>query len=142
MNITLILIVSGIVVGIINTLAGGGSVVSVTMFTALGLPITVANGTNRIAVFLQNLTSTITFLRKGLFNLKHGLLLSIPVIIGNIAGSLVATHIEDHIFKICFSVILVVQCLYSLQQGPYFRLRFPRLRTPFHKAANRDLWIP
>lgn len=114
LNITLILIVSGIVVGIINTLAGGGSVVSVTMFTALGLPITVANGTNRIAVFLQNLTSTITFLRKGLFNLKHGLLLSIPVIIGNIAGSLVATHIEDHIFKICFSVILVVILFYII----------------------------
>ena len=98
LNITLILVISGVIVGIINTLAGGGSVVSVTMFTALGLPITIANGTNRIAVFLQNLTSTITFLRKGMFNLKHGLLLSIPVIVGNIAGSLVATHIDEDIF--------------------------------------------
>ena len=114
LNITLILVISGVIVGIINTLAGGGSVVSVTMFTALGLPITIANGTNRIAVFLQNLTSTITFLRKGMFNLKHGLLLSIPVIVGNIAGSLVATHIDEDIFQICFSVILVVILLYII----------------------------
>jgi len=114
LGITLILVVSGIIVGAINTLAGGGSVVTVTMFTALGLPITIANGTNRIAVFLQNFTATITFLRKGAFNLKHGLLLSVPVIIGNIAGSLVATHINDSIFKICFGVILVIILLYLI----------------------------
>ena len=114
LSITLILVVSGILVGAINTLAGGGSVVTVTMFTALGLPITIANGTNRIAVFLQNFTATITFLRKGAFNLKHGLLLSVPVIIGNVAGSLVATHINDSVFKICFGVILVVILLYLI----------------------------
>ena len=44
-HILVILVVSGIIVGIVNTLAGGGSIVTVTMFTALGLPITVANGT-------------------------------------------------------------------------------------------------
>ena len=114
LSITLILIVSGIIVGAINTLAGGGSVVTVTMFTALGLPITIANGTNRIAVFLQNFTATITFLRKGAFNLKQGLMLSVPVILGNIAGSLVATHINDNIFKICFGVILVIILLYLI----------------------------
>ena len=114
LSITLILVISGIIVGAINTLAGGGSVVTVTMFTALGLPITIANGTNRIAVFLQNFTATITFLRKGAFNLKHGLLLSVPVIVGNIAGSLVATHINDSVFKICFGVILVIILLYLI----------------------------
>ena len=114
LSITLILVISGIIVGAINTLAGGGSVVTVTMFTALGLPITIANGTNRIAVFLQNFTATITFLRKGAFNLKHGLLLSVPVIVGNIAGSLVATHINDSVFKLCFGVILVIILLYLI----------------------------
>ena len=114
LSITIILIVSGVIVGAINTLAGGGSVVTVTMFTALGLPITIANGTNRIAVFLQNLTATINFLRKGVFNLKHGLLLSIPVIIGNVVGSLVATKIDDRIFRICFGVILVIILIYLI----------------------------
>lgn len=114
LSITIILVVSGIIVGAINTLAGGGSVVTVTMFTALGLPITIANGTNRIAVFFQNFTATINFIRRGAFNLRHGLLLSIPVIIGNIAGSLVATHINDSVFRICFGVILVIILLYLI----------------------------
>lgn len=113
-NIVIMLIVSGIVVGIINTLAGGGSIITMTMFTALGLPITVANGTNRIAVLLQNLTATATFLTKRMLNIRRGLLLSIPVIIGNIAGSLVATHINETVFKICFGVILLVILVYII----------------------------
>ncbi len=113
-NIVIMLIVSGIVVGIINTLAGGGSIITITMFTALGLPITVANGTNRIAVLFQNLTATATFLKKRMLNIRHGLLLSIPVIVGNIAGSLVATHIDETAFKICFGVILLVILVYII----------------------------
>lgn len=113
-NIIIALIASGIIVGIINTLAGGGSIITITMFTALGLPIGMANGTNRIAVLLQNLTATVTFIRKRMLNLRHGLLLSIPVIVGNIAGSLVASHIDEKIFKICFGAILLVILLYII----------------------------
>ncbi|MDR2894993.1 MAG: TSUP family transporter, partial [Alistipes sp.] len=61
-----ILLASGLVVGFINTLAGGGSAISLTVFMALGLPVDVANGTNRIAILMQNLSSTATFLRKGM----------------------------------------------------------------------------
>ena len=113
-NIVIMLVVSGIIVGIVNTLAGGGSVITMTMFMALGLPINVANGSNRIAVLFQNLTATVTFLRKRMLNIRHGLLLSVPVITGNIAGSLVATHINDTVFKICFGVILLVILLYII----------------------------
>lgn len=107
-NVAIILVVSGIVVGIINTLAGGGSIITMTMFMALGLPINVANGTNRIAVLMQNLTATLTFLRKKMLNVRQGVLLSLPVIAGNIGGSLLATQINQTIFKICFGAILIV----------------------------------
>ena len=91
-HIAVVLLVSGTLVGIINTLAGGGSIITMTMFMAFGLPINIANGTNRIAVLMQNLAATITFIRKKSFNISHGLLLSIPVIVGNIAGSFVAKY--------------------------------------------------
>ncbi len=113
-NIVIILVVSGIIVGIINTLAGGGSVITMTMFTALGLPIGIANGTNRIAVLMQNFGATVTFFAKRMVNVRSGLLLSIPVIIGNIAGSLVAMRINETIFKICFGVILLIILLYII----------------------------
>ncbi|MBR2325977.1 MAG: sulfite exporter TauE/SafE family protein [Alistipes sp.] len=113
-HIAVALLLSGTIVGIINTLAGGGSIITMTMFMAFGLPINIANGTNRVAVLLQNLTATLTFIRKKSFNVSHGLLLSLPVIVGNVAGSLVASYINEWVFKICFGVILLVIMLYLL----------------------------
>ena len=113
-HIVIVLLISGTAVGIINTLAGGGSIITMTMFMAFGLPINVANGTNRVAVLMQNLAATVTFIRKKSFNINHGLLLSIPVILGNIAGSFVASYINEWIFKICFGVILLVIMIYLL----------------------------
>ncbi len=105
-DIIILLVVSGILVGFVNTLAGGGAIMSMTVFMALGLPINIANGTNRIAVVLQNLTSSAVFIRKRMLDIRSGLKLSIPTIIGNIAGSLVATHINVTVFKWCMSIVL------------------------------------
>ena len=124
-HIIIVLLISGTAVGIINTLAGGGSIITMTMFMALGPhcpsssvhDIHVANGTNRIVVLMQNLAATITFIRKKSFNINHGLLLSIPVIIGNIAGSLLATTVNDTVFRICFGTILLIVMVYLLLDG-------------------------
>ena len=62
-NEVLLLLISGIVVGIINTLGGGGSVITMALFMAMGMPVAVANGTNRIAVVMQNLSATIAFMQ-------------------------------------------------------------------------------
>ena len=57
-NEIVLLLASGVLVGIINTLGGGGSVITMSLFMAMGMPIGIANGTNRIAVLMQNLSST------------------------------------------------------------------------------------
>ena len=122
-GMAVMLAVSGVLVGIINTLAGGGSIVTITMFTVLGLPIGVANGTNRVPVLLQNFTSTLTFLRKRMIDIRTGLLLSIPTVAGNIAGSMVASQVDERVFKICMGVVLAVILLYMI---------FDRSRRQFH----------
>ncbi len=114
LQMIILLIVSGIVVGFINTLAGGGAIMSMTVFMALGLPIGVANGTNRIAIVLQNLTSSAVFIKKRLLDIKSGLKLSVPAIIGNIAGSLVATQINETVFKWCMGIVLFAILAYML----------------------------
>ena len=113
-NEIILLIVSGIVVGIINTLAGGGSVISMSLFMAMGLPIGVANGTNRIAVVMQNLSASITFLRKRMLDVKSGLKLSVPAVLGNIFGSMVALEVSETIFRICLGAVLSVILLYMI----------------------------
>ncbi len=45
---------AGFLAGLINTLAGSGSLVALSALVAMGLPSTVANGTNRIGVLIQS----------------------------------------------------------------------------------------
>lgn len=112
--VILMLVLSGVIVGVINTLAGGGAIISMTLFMALGLPIGVANGTNRIAVVLQNFTSSLAFLRKRMLDIKSGVKLSVPAVLGNIAGSFAATYISDTIFTICMTVVMSLVLLYMI----------------------------
>jgi hypothetical protein len=48
-----LLIGVGFVVGFINTIAGGASLISLPFLIFLGLPPAVANGTNRVAIVVQ-----------------------------------------------------------------------------------------
>ena len=52
----LFLIVIGFLAGVVNTLAGGGSLFTLPVLIFLGLPPQVANGTNRIAIVVQSLS--------------------------------------------------------------------------------------
>ncbi len=112
--IIVILLVSGLVVGFINTLAGGGSAISLTVFMALGLPVHVANGTNRIAILMQNLSSTATFTRKRMLDWRLGVRLGIPAILGAVAGAQIAATVDERIFQICLAVVMVSVLVFTL----------------------------
>lgn len=102
-----ILVATGVLVGFINTLAGGATIISMTTFMALGLPMAVANGTNRIAVIFQNFTSAANFFKKKQLHFGVAWRLAIPTIIGNIVGSQIAVTVNDNIFKICLGLIFL-----------------------------------
>ncbi len=102
------LIAAGIVVGFINTLAGGGSIISLSLLMFLGLPAPVANGTNRIAIFIQNIAATASFKQKHVLPWKKALWLSIPAIAGSLVGAVIAVDINQHTFEIAIGIIMIV----------------------------------
>lgn len=108
------LIVSGVIVGFINTLAGGGSVISLSLFLFLGLPVDIANGTNRIAIVLQNLTSVGTFRKKKVLDLRKATKLALPAVIGSLAGAQIAVEINKEIVEQAFAVILLFMIFFML----------------------------
>jgi uncharacterized membrane protein YfcA len=133
-TIIVMLLVSGLVVGFINTLAGGGSAISLTVFMALGLPVHVANGTNRIAILMQNLSSTATFTRKKMLDWRRGLRLGIPAILGAIAGAQIAATVDDRIFQICLAVVMASVLVFTLLGDKLLRRSGAEVRTirPLH----------
>jgi len=94
-----ILICSGIIVGFINTLAGGGTVVSLSVFMFLGLPPVLANGTNRVGVIFQNITSVAYFQKNKLIDWRRVFWLAIPIILGSLAGAIIAGFLPSKWFQ-------------------------------------------
>ncbi|MDR0510202.1 MAG: sulfite exporter TauE/SafE family protein [Rikenellaceae bacterium] len=113
-EIVAILLVSGFMVGFINTLAGGASIISITTFMVLGLPITAANETNRLPVAFSNIAAAVNFRRNKQLNLKIGLRLAVPAIVGNILGSLIAMKVDEQIIRICLGVVLSIILVFML----------------------------
>jgi len=97
-----------ILAGIVNTLAAGGSFVMLPLLIWSGLPATVANGTNRISLLAQNSLAVVGFHRKGLFDLKTNLKLTIPAILGSILGAWMSVHIPDSVFQKVISVLMLL----------------------------------
>jgi uncharacterized membrane protein YfcA len=107
-----VLIFSGLAVGFINTLAGGGSVISLSVLMLMGLPAPVANGTNRIAVTIQTLTAATVFKRQKVLDLKKGTILGIPSAIGSLLGAYIAIDINEAVFEKAFAVIMLVMLVF------------------------------
>jgi uncharacterized membrane protein YfcA len=108
------LIMAGLMVGFINTLAGGGSIVSISLLMLLGLPPDVANGTNRVAIAIQTLTASASFRQQKVLPLEKSLKLAFPAILGSLIGAWVAADINEEILQIAIGVIMLVMLVFIL----------------------------
>ncbi len=123
----LLAILAGIVAGIINTLAGSGSAVTLPMLVFLGLDAGAANATNRIGVIIQNVVGITTFARSGRMqlrgranegqkaesildadSLRFGLWLSAAGMPGALVGAYVATLLDRDAMNLAIGGMLIV----------------------------------
>jgi hypothetical protein len=106
---TYILVIAiGIVAGIINTLAAGGSLLTLPVLMALGLPPNMANGTNRIAIFLQNVVGVGRFHKEKVMDFPSGFKVGIPAAAGAIAGAFIAVNLNDEVMKLAIAGVMIV----------------------------------
>lgn len=104
----LILLGVGLFTGVINTLAGGGSLITLPLFIFMGLPSSEANATNRIGVFLQSLVAVGGFKSKGVSVFPYAFYVSITAVIGCIIGAYFAIDIKGPLFNKILAVVMVI----------------------------------
>ena len=104
----LLLVVVGFLAGIINTMAGGGSLLTMPLLIFLGLDSTMANGTNRIAILFQNATAIGGYRSKKQFAGKFGFILGVAALLGAIIGSKIALEISDGVFNKILAVVMIL----------------------------------
>ena len=102
-------VAGSILAGFVNTLAGNGSAITLTVLTELlGLPPVVANGTNRVGALAAAGTSAATYAAAGRIDWRAGRPLLLPVGLGAIAGGLLATQVSNDSFRAAFRMMLVL----------------------------------
>ncbi len=103
------------IAGAINTFAGNGSVITLTILTELlGLPGNMANGTNRIGVFAQTGLGAYTFYRHGKLNIRRGWIYLLPTILGAIAGGMLAVWVSNEQFRQVFRFMMILMLVVIL----------------------------
>lgn len=101
--------------GVINTMAGNGSVITLSLLTdMIGLPGNVANGTNRVGILFQSMASL-----KGFSNFKplqttQTKLIATITVIGAIIGTSVAVTISNEAFLSIFKYLMILMLVVVL----------------------------
>lgn len=103
----LLLVAGGFVAGTINTLAGGASSLTVPLLVVLGLPGNVANGTNRIGIFVQSLWSALRFRAAGFSGFQDSLPILLPTCAGAVVGAWAISLVADRTFERLFALVMV-----------------------------------
>jgi uncharacterized protein len=110
----LALLAVGAVSGALNVLAGGGSFLTLPLLIFLGLPPGVANGTNRVAILVQNMGAVWRFRSHGLFDPAWIPLAAGPAVLGAILGTWAALEIGDDAFRRVLAGLMVIATLWIL----------------------------
>jgi uncharacterized membrane protein YfcA len=129
------LIFIGFVAGSINTIAGGGSLLSLPILIFLGLPPNIANGTNRIAILFQNLFTTAGFKSKGIITFPFSIYIGISALLGSVIGAQIAVDIKGDTFNKILAIIMVLVVGYMV-----FKSKFKHLDT-IEKTTGKHLWL-
>ncbi len=127
---SLLLFASGLVAGVVNSVAGAGSMITLPALMIVGgLPAGAANATNRVAVLVQSLSAAESFRRSKVTGLRAGAVLAVPAAVGSLGGAWLATILSDDVLRRVMGVVFLAMLV-------------PVLRPPRKPADERSRSSP
>lgn len=130
-----LLILVGFIAGVINTIAGGGSLLTLPVLIFMGLPPTIANGTNRIGIVIQMLVGTAGFKSKGVSSFPFSIYMGLAALLGSLIGAKIAVDIKGDTFNKVLSFVMIAVVLIIVFK--------PKLKTKYliERTTGKHLWI-
>ncbi|MFB6257813.1 MAG: sulfite exporter TauE/SafE family protein [Flavobacteriales bacterium] len=113
---SLLIFLVGLLAGFINTVGAGGSMLVLPILILSGLPSDLANGTNRVAIFLQTIVGVAGFKRQGHWAPKRAALLGSIALLGAIPGAFLAIRATDQWFERILALVILLMGSYLLFQ--------------------------
>jgi hypothetical protein len=122
-NLALLFVV-GSIAGFINVNAGGGSSLTLPTLIFIGLDGALANGTNRVAIFIQNIFAVASFHKNNKHQFRKSTELSLYTLPGAILGAVVAVRISSVLFERILGGVLIF-IVFSLLFSHFDKNRSP-----------------
>jgi uncharacterized membrane protein YfcA len=133
------LFVAGVTAGAINSVAGGGTLVSFPSLVAFGEPEIVSNATNTTAMWPGSLSSAVGY--KQDTRIEHGLLalLVIPSLIGGLLGAEILVVTPEQTFRSVVPILVLFATLLFASRDIFTR-RFGKTNIEEHVSRAGYLW--
>ena len=116
-----LLVVGGLGAGIVNAVAGGGSMLTVPLLVLAGVPGNSANGSNRVGILTGNIAAAAQFRRLGVGGLQHASVVVVPALAGALVGSLGISRLTDDTFETVFGLLMIPLVILTINK--------PKVRT-------------
>lgn len=131
----ILITVVGFIAGFVNTLAGGGSIITLPAMILVGLDPTVANATNRLGIVLSAVSAAAGFKSKKVSVLPFSLYVGIAATIGAIFGAMIAVEFDKKLFNRVLAIIMIVIVVLMVLQ--------PRMKRVMDQEylTGKPLWI-
>ncbi|MCF6182312.1 sulfite exporter TauE/SafE family protein [Lutibacter sp.] len=131
----LLLIGVGFFAGIINTMAGGGSLLTLPILIFIGLPPNIANGTNRVAIVVQNIFTTVGFKSKGIKTFPFSIYVGLSALVGSVIGAQIAVDIKGEVFNKILSVVMLLVVGYMVFTST------KKIKNVLEKTTGKHFWL-
>ncbi len=109
-----LLFATGLVAGFVDSIAGGGGLITLPALLAVGLPPQLALGTNKLQGSFGTLSASYNYIRKGEVDLKACLAGVIFTFIGAVAGSWAVQVIAPGFIKHVIPFLLLLVLFYTM----------------------------
>lgn len=93
------LLLSGLAAGFVNTIAGGGGLLTLSVLLLMGIPADIANGTNRVSVAAQSIEGVRGFHRHRMLDTSAIGPILVPTVLGSLIGSAGASYMPVDLLK-------------------------------------------
>ncbi|ANE45628.1 membrane protein [Paenibacillus swuensis] len=113
-DILVFLLAAGFIAAFIDSVVGGGGLISLPALLLTGMPPTVALGTNKLASSMSSLTSSLSFFFSGKINIKLVRWLFPLSLVGSAAGSYVVTLLPSEFLRPLVVILLIVMTVYTV----------------------------
>ena len=108
----LLLFAAAFLAGFVDSIAGGGGLISIPAMLIAGIPPLMTLGTNKLQSQFGALSATIAYARRGHVDLKSQTPMAMMASLGGMLGAALATFVSAEALRMLMPVLLVVIAVY------------------------------